>query len=247
MSRNAKGDMKSIALHDIHVEFDGVKALDSVDMEIRRGEIRGLIGPNGAGKTTLVNVISGYQKSSAGEVFIDGVPTSTWSSQKRARAGVVRTFQGVRAFADLSVRENVEVGALGVGKSRKEAVDRGKIVIEALGLNGFEDQIANSLPYGIQRRLGIARALATEPRYLLLDEPAAGLNEEESHTLGDALQELRDEFGCGMLLIEHDMPLIMRVCQRITVLNFGKVLVSGTPTEVRENKEVITAYLGSES
>ncbi|MDI2099096.1 ABC transporter ATP-binding protein [Ruicaihuangia caeni] len=230
----------------ICVEFDGVRALHEATVEVRRGEIMGLIGPNGAGKTTLVNAISGYQNFSRGRVTIDGVDASSWTAPARARGGVVRTFQAVRVFRELTVRENIELGAIGVGSSSASGTALADELMEMLDLHSQADVAAGNLSYGYQRRLGIARSLAAKPQYLLLDEPAAGLSEEESVVMSHVLRDIRDEFGCGMLLIEHDMPLVMGICDRITVLNFGEILATGTPAEIRNNRSVVEAYLGSE-
>lgn len=235
----------SLTAHDIQVGFDGIRALHNASVQVQHGEIMGLIGPNGAGKTTLVNVLSGYQKFQ-GQVTVDGTDASSWGASRSARGGVVRTFQAVRAFPGLSVAENVELGAIGVGMSAREARTRASMVMDELGISDHRDVLAGNLPYGHQRRLGIARALAASPRYLLLDEPAAGLSEDESKEMSEVLKHVRSTFGCGILLIEHDMPLVMGICDRITVLNFGEILASGTPDAIRASRDVIDAYLGGE-
>lgn len=236
---------RTLTARDISVSFDGVRALHNAHVTVETTKITGLIGPNGAGKTTLVNVISGYQRPSTGSVHIGADDATLWRAARRARGGVVRTFQAVRPFEDLSVRENVEIAALGVGASTKVAGERGDSLLAELRLADVADVQAGALPYGDQRRLAIARALAAQPTFLLLDEPAAGMSEEESEVLGDLLLEIRDEFGVGMLLIEHDMTLVMRVSDNISVLNFGEILAHGTPDEVRADPAVVEAYLGA--
>lgn len=239
------GASRRLTARDIGVSFDGVRALHEAHVTVETTRITGLIGPNGAGKTTLVNVVSGYQRASSGSVHIGAHDATAWGAARRAKGGVVRTFQAVRPFESLSVRENIEVAALGVGASTRLAADRARHLLDELRLDDVADVKANALPYGDQRRLAIARALAAEPTFLLLDEPAAGMSEEESEVLGDLLLQIRDEFGVGMLLIEHDMTLVMRVCDDISVLNFGEIIAHGTPDEVRSNEAVVEAYLGA--
>lgn len=228
----------------VSVHFEGVRALDEVDLTLERGEILGLIGPNGAGKTTFINAISGFQPLTAGSVSIDGRDVTGWSASRLARAGLIRTFQSVRLFPRLSVLENVEAAAVGNGMRRRSARQFAFSLLERFGLSARAYQDGSALPHGQERALGIARALAAQPRYLLLDEPAAGLNEAEGDVLIRALGEVRDEYGCGLLVIEHDMRVIMRLCERIHVLDYGKTLAVGTPEQVRRNPAVLTAYLG---
>ncbi|MCW3024458.1 MAG: transporter related protein [Conexibacter sp.] len=229
---------------DVRVHFDGVKAIDEVDLVVNRGELFGLIGPNGAGKTTLVNVLSGFQQPTSGRIFLSGNDVTKLPPHKRSARGLVRTFQGVRLFHRLTVFENVEVGALGAGAGRQEARSLARDLLERVQLADKADDLATSLAHGQERRLGIARALAMRPRFLLLDEPAAGLNEAESDELLRSLVGFRDEFSLGVLIIEHDMRMIMRLCERIQVLDHGKTIAIGTPAEVRANQAVIEAYLG---
>jgi branched-chain amino acid transport system ATP-binding protein len=229
---------------DVRVHFDGVKAIDEVDLVVNRGELFGLIGPNGAGKTTLVNVLSGFQQPTSGRIFLSGNDVTKLPPHKRSARGLVRTFQGVRLFHRLTVFENVEVGALGAGAGRREARTLAQDLLERVQLADKADDLATSLAHGQERRLGIARALAMRPRFLLLDEPAAGLNEAESDELLRSLVGFRDEFSLGVLIIEHDMRMIMRLCERIQVLDHGKTIAIGTPAEVRANQAVIEAYLG---
>jgi branched-chain amino acid transport system ATP-binding protein len=234
-----------LEVHDVRVHFAGVKAVDGVDLTLRRGEILGLIGPNGAGKTTLVNVLSGFQRPDAGRIVLGGRTVTGWSPARLARAGLVRTFQAVRLFGGLTAFENVESAALGAGLPRREARAAADELLSRLGLAARAHATASSLPYGDERRLGIARALATKPRFLLLDEPAAGLNEAESDQLLTTLTEIVRDFGSALLVIEHDMRLIMRLCDRIQVLDMGTTLAEGTPSEVRADPHVLSAYLGT--
>lgn len=230
----------------IVVRFAGVTALAGVDVLLDAGEIVGLIGPNGAGKTTLVNVLSGFQRPTEGSTALNGTATTGWSPDRLARRGLARTFQNVRLFADLTVAENVQAAGLGCGLRHRQAAARGAELLELVGLTAQADRLAGTVPYGEQRLLGIARALATGPRLLLLDEPAAGLNEAESDRLLDRLANVRAEIGCGLLLIEHDMRLVMRLCDRLQVLDYGRTIAEGTPDEVRANAVVVKAYLSSE-
>lgn len=208
------------------------------------GEILGLIGPNGAGKTTLVNAMTGVQSTVQGSVVLDGKDASRWSPERIAQGGVARTFQSVRIFADLTVTENLEAGAVGAGASRWAAAQTASELLEWMELGELGDTLARNLSGGDERRVGILRALACKPRYLLLDEPAAGLNETESEVLGREILELRSRFNCGVLLIEHDVRLIMSICDRLQVLDSGRTLKVGTPEEVQASAEVTAAYLG---
>lgn len=229
----------------IRVHFGGIKAVDGVDLELRQGEIVGLIGPNGAGKTTLVNVLSGFQEPSQGRMWIDGTDVTDWNPQRLVRFGLARTFQSVRTFGELTLLENVELGALGVGASRKSARSHALTLLKKMDLveNAFEP--AGALPHGDARRIGILRALATRPRFLLLDEPAAGLNETETDDLVGTVSKIRAELGCGVLVIEHDMRLIMGLSERLQVLDHGRTIAVGAPQAIRMDPAVIQAYLGS--
>jgi branched-chain amino acid transport system ATP-binding protein len=224
--------------------FEGVHALRDVTLELRRGEIVGLIGPNGAGKSTLVNVLSGFDRPSSGAVELEGRDITRWRPSRRGRAGLARTFQHSHAFRSLSVRENVEVAALGAGAPPRAARDRAEELLGALGLSGNADAPANALAQGDERRLGVARALATDPSFVLLDEPAAGLPEAEVPAFADVVRSVRDERDAGVLLIDHNMGLIMEICDRIHVLDQGRTLAEGTPADIRGNLDVAAAYLG---
>jgi branched-chain amino acid transport system ATP-binding protein len=224
--------------------FEGVHALENVTLELHRREVVGLIGPNGAGKTTLVNVITGFDFPTAGSVRLADIEITSWSPHRRGRAGLARTFQHSRAFRSLSVRENVEVAGLGTGARAREARRRAAALLELLGLTSQAELPASSLAHGDERRLGVARALATEPRFVLMDEPAAGLPEAEVPEFAAVVRMLRDDHGAGVLLIDHNMALVMEVCDRIHVLDQGRTLAQGTPDEIRTDLDVTAAYLG---
>jgi branched-chain amino acid transport system ATP-binding protein len=224
--------------------FEGVRALQEVSLDLDRSEVVGLIGPNGAGKSTLVNVLSGFDRPDEGTVDLEGRDVTGWRPDKRGRHGLSRTFQHSHAFRGLSVRENVEVAALGVGASGREARRRSDDLLRLLRLAPYADAAAGTLAHGDERRLGVARALATEPRFVLLDEPAAGLPEAEVPDFAAVVRSVRDDHGAGVLLIDHNMALIMDVCDRIQVLDQGRTLAEGTPAEIRANLDVAAAYLG---
>jgi branched-chain amino acid transport system ATP-binding protein len=211
---------------------------------VHRNEVVGLIGPNGAGKSTLVNVLSGFDRPDAGSVELEGRTITRWSPHRRGRAGLARTFQHSHAFRALSVRENVEVAAIGVGAAPREARVRADELLELLGLDRFAAVDAAALAHGDERRLGVARALATRPRFVLLDEPAAGLPEAEVPDFAAAVRSVRDDHDAGVLLIDHNMALVMEVCDRVQVLDQGRTLAEGTPAEIRTNIDVGAAYLG---
>ncbi|HEY3183846.1 MAG TPA: ABC transporter ATP-binding protein [Gaiellaceae bacterium] len=224
--------------------FEGVQALRGVTLEVGRGEVVGLIGPNGAGKSTLVNVLSGFDRPTGGTVLLDGRDVTRWPPHRRGRHGLARTFQHSRAFRSLSVRENVEVAALGVGAGPRLAAARADELLAVLALADYADAPAATLAHGDERRLGVARALATEPRFMLMDEPAAGLPEAEVPDFAALVRSVADEHGAGVLLIDHNMALIMGICDRIQVLDQGTTLAEGTPKEIRANIDVAAAYLG---
>jgi branched-chain amino acid transport system permease protein len=225
--------------------FSGLKVLRGVELELERGEALGLIGPNGAGKTTLLNVLSGFQAPDSGRVLLDGVDLGGRPPEDLARKGLGRTFQAALPFPHLSGLESVAVGAMGVGMGRGRAVEVAAEVLGRLKLLDVAELAAGTLPPGRQRLLGVARALATDPRYLLLDEPAAGLSEEEGEELVALLAKVREDFGCGILLIEHDMSVVMNLCPRVQVLDDGMTLRVGSPEEIQADPAVIEAYLGS--
>jgi branched-chain amino acid transport system ATP-binding protein len=221
-----------------------VQALHRVDLELHRHEVVGLIGPNGAGKTTLVNVMTGFDRPTSGTVLLEGADITNWSPHRRGRAGLARTFQHSRSFRHLSVRENIEVAALGVGARARDARRRASTLLGLLDLERQAESPAGTLAHGDERRLGVARALATEPRYVLMDEPAAGLPEAEVPDFASVVRSIRDDHEVGVLLIDHNMALIMEVCDRLHVLDQGKTLAAGTPAEIRDNFDVAAAYLG---
>ena len=224
--------------------FEGVQALRDVTLELHRREIVGLIGPNGAGKSTLVNVLSGFDRPTEGAVELAGRDVTRWPAHRRGRRGLARTFQHSHAFRALTVRENVEVAALGVGAGPRQAARRASELLALLGLAAQANAPAAGLAHGDERRLGVARALATDPHFVLMDEPAAGLPEAEVPAFAAVVRSLRDDHGIGVLLIDHNMTLIMDVCDRIQVLDQGRTLAAGTPDEIRANLDVTAAYLG---
>ena len=224
--------------------FEGLQALSGVTLELHRHEVVGLIGPNGAGKTTLVNVMTGFDFPTEGAVELAGEDITSWQPHKRARAGLARTYQHSRLFKGLSARENVEVAALGVGAGPKEARQRADELLELLGIGHRANTPAAVLPHGEEHKLGVARALATRPRFVLMDEPAAGLSEAEVPDFAEVVTTVRNEREAGVLLIDHNVGLILDVCDRIQVLDQGRTLAEGTPDEIRRNIDVTAAYLG---
>jgi branched-chain amino acid transport system ATP-binding protein len=241
--RRTAGPGASLRASSVSRSFAGVHALRDVSLELRQGEVVGLIGPNGAGKSTLVNVLSGFDRPSGGRVLLDERNVTRWSAHRRGRHGLARTFQHSHAFRALSVRENVQVSALGVGASGRAATRRADELLGLLGLAGYADRPASGLSHGDERRLGVARALATEPRYVLMDEPAAGLPEAEIPRFATAVNTVRER-GAGVLLVDHNVALVLGVCERIHVLDQGATLAEGSPAEIRAHLGVAAAYLG---
>lgn len=242
VTEGASGPLLSAA--GITVSFGGIHAVRDVDFQVWPGEILGLIGPNGAGKTTLINALTGVlPNNSKGEVELQGQNISKLSSPRRALRGLVRTFQGARIFPTFTVAENVETALLAQRAGKKKARSYTRQLLAFAGLTE-PDKMASALPYGDQRRLAIARALAMSPKVLFLDEPAAGLTDTESDELATMIQSIRDNYDCGVVLVEHDMKLVMGICTAIQVLVEGETLTRGSVTEVRNNPQVIAAYLG---
>ncbi len=244
---------------NLGIDFGGLTAVDEFTLTIGRTEIAGLIGPNGAGKTTVFNLLTNVYQPTRGCILLNGVDTKGKSTYQVNRMGIGRTFQNIRLFKDLSVIDNVKIGlhneikynlaqsVLRVPKywkQEKEAEERSIELLEVFDMGKNANDIAGSLPYGAQRRLEIVRALATSPKLLLLDEPAAGMNPSETAELMENIRKIRDTFGIAVLLIEHDMNLVMGICEGIAVLNYGKIIAKGTPDDIKENPVVVEAYLG---
>jgi branched-chain amino acid transport system ATP-binding protein len=233
--------------HGVTVRFGGLVAVDEVSISLERGEILGLIGPNGAGKTTLVNILSGFQRPLAGAVIVGERDCTGLPRHGFPRAGVVRTFQAVRLFRGLTVSENVEIGYVAQGLGRSEARRRALAVLGELKMTEKAHRAASGLSYGEERRIGLARALAVNPLFLLLDEPAAGLAAAEADELRNRIIDIRSKYNCGVLVIEHNMALVMNLCERIHVLDSGRTIATGTPTEIRADAGVRRAYLGPDA
>jgi ABC-type branched-subunit amino acid transport system ATPase component len=237
-----------LEVDSVSKDFAGLHALRDVSVDLEQGEILAVIGPNGSGKTTLINVVSAVIRPTSGEVRLNGTVLTNLPSHRVAHAGVARTFQNIRLFRDMTVIENVEVAASrsprAKGWFRPRRISRE--ALQFLELERYAHSVVGTLAYGLQRRVEIARAIASKPHFLLLDEPAAGLNEAESDKLLDIIRSLRDRLGAGILIVDHDLRLIMRLSERIIALNGGRMLAEGTPEQVRHNAAVIEAYLGSD-
>lgn len=241
--------------------FGGLKAVSDFNLRLERGELVGLIGPNGAGKTTVFNMLTGVYQPTSGNISFEGESIVGLKPYQVTQRGIARTFQNIRLFSELTVLENVKIAfhyhvkygllesVLRIGRyfQEEEAIEEeSRKLLKIFHLEDKADEVAKNLPYGAQRRLEIARALAAKPKLLLLDEPAAGMNPQETKELMDMIRWIRHEFGLTILLIEHDMSLVMGICERIYVLEYGEVIAQGTPEEIKSNPEVIRAYLGGE-
>lgn len=253
--------MLMLDVNHLGIAFGGLKAVDDFHIQIEKGQLYGLIGPNGAGKTTAFNLLTGVYKPDNGTIMLDGVNIAGKSNIEINKSGIARTFQNIRLFKEMSVLDNVKVGlhnhytystlegilrAPRYFKMEKAMNERAMELLKVFDLDKEAQFKASNLPYGKQRKLEIARALATNPKLLLLDEPAAGMNPNETAELMDTIRFVRDQFDMTILLIEHDMKLVSGICEKLTVLNFGQVLVEGETSEVLNDKRVITAYLGDE-
>lgn len=251
--------MAMLEVKNLGISFGGLRAVDSFEVEIKKGQLYGLIGPNGAGKTTVFNMLTGVYRPDDGIIKLDGNDLVGKSTIEINKEGIARTFQNIRLFKDQSVLDNVKIGLhnqykystlTGIlrlpkyRKTEKEMTEKARELLKVFDLDDKEDYLASNLPYGAQRKLEIARALATNPKLLLLDEPAAGMNPNETKELMDTIRFVRDEFDMTILLIEHDMKLVSGICEELTVLNFGQVLAQGKTSDVLNNPEVIKAYLG---
>lgn len=251
--------MALLEVNSLGISFGGLRAVDDLNMSIEKGALVGLIGPNGAGKTTVFNMLTGVYRPTDGGIRLDGENLVGLRPEQISHMGVARTFQNIRLFSKLSVLDNVKVGLdhsiqyplvssflhLGAYRAReREMNERAIDILKDFDLDGQAEFLSSNLPYGKQRKLEIARALATSPKLLLLDEPAAGMNPQETGELMETIQLVREKYGVTILLIEHDMKLVAGICEYLYVLNFGRELAKGTPTEVLNNPEVITAYLG---
>lgn len=251
--------MALLEVKNLGISFGGLRAVDDFNLEIEKGQLYGLIGPNGAGKTTVFNLLTGVYKPNVGIIRLDGMDITGRKNIEINKAGIARTFQNIRLFKDLSVLDNVKVGLHnqyhyntlegilrlpGYKKTEKKMNEEAFALLQVFDLEEEKDYLASNLPYGKQRKLEIARALATNPKLLLLDEPAAGMNPNETQELMDTIRFVRDKFDMTILLIEHDMKLVSGICEKLTVLNFGRILCQGETSEVLGNPEVIKAYLG---
>lgn len=251
--------MALLEVSNLGIAFGGLQAVSQLDLKIEKGHLYGLIGPNGAGKTTVFNMLTGVYKPTEGNIVLDGNDITGATPEAISKAGIARTFQNIRLFSQLSVLDNVKTGLhnqitysfaesmfhLGSYRKKEKQMDEKALeLLRVFDLDGVADYKAANLPYGKQRKLEIARALATNPKLLLLDEPAAGMNPNETEELMETIEIVRKRFGVTVLLIEHDMKLVSGICEYLYVLNFGRLLAEGTPKEVLSNPEVVKAYLG---
>ena len=237
--------MNHLRAEMVSVSFAGLKALSAVDFEVTPGRISGLIGPNGAGKTTLVNVLTGFQSPTDGAVKLDGASLAGMKPHQVRRKGIARTFQGGRRFRDLAVVDNLEVTGVGLGMSRRTAVAEAEAMLEWIGIGALGERIAGTLPYTDERRVAIGRALMGRPAYILLDEPAAGMSAPEAAELSALIRRIATDLGCGVLLIEHNVGLVLGLCEHIVVLDSGAIIEQGAPAAIRGSEKVRHAYMGT--
>jgi branched-chain amino acid transport system ATP-binding protein len=253
--------MALLEINNLSIQFGGLRAVDDFNLTVEQGELYGLIGPNGAGKTTVFNLLTGEYKPTEGVILLDGKDITGKSAIEINRAGVARTFQNIRLFKQQSVLDNVKIGLHNrypysavsavlrlpsYYATEKQMNEKAMELLHVFDLDGEANTLSSNLPYGKQRKLEIARAMATEPKLLLLDEPAAGMNPNETEELMEDIRYIRENFGMTILLIEHDMRLVSGICEKLTVLNFGRILTQGETKEVLADPEVIKAYLGDE-
>ena len=239
--------VQSLSATTVSVSFEGLKALSNVTLDVPREKVTGLIGPNGAGKTTLVNVLTGFQKPTSGEVTLDGEDIAGVAPHKVRQKGIARTFQSGRLFSDLSVLDNLEVTGVGLGLPRGVAAKKADEMLEWIGIAHLAERMAGGLPYTDERRVAIGRALMLEPRYLLLDEPAAGMSAEEAVELTRLIRRIVAEVKCGVLLIEHNIGLVLNICDHIHVLDSGEVIEVGPPAAIKASEKVRHAYMGTQA
>ena len=238
---------QSLSADRVSVSFDGLKALSNVTLDVPREKVTGLIGPNGAGKTTLVNVLTGFQAPTEGRVTLDGAEIGGTEPHRIRHLGIARTFQSGRLFGDLSVIDNLEVTGVGLGLSRKEAAAKADAMLDWIGIGALAERTAGALPYTDERRVAIGRALMLEPKYLLLDEPAAGMSAEEADDLANLIRRIITEVKCGVLLIEHNIGLVLNICDHIHVLDSGEIIEVGSPAQIKASEKVRHAYMGTQA